>query len=69
MVGVIVRIDYGRQFGFICGLDDQSYYFHKSVVVQGVFDTLREGDVVIFTVGRPAARGPRCASVARTGDR
>jgi cold shock CspA family protein len=68
MTGIVVRIVRGQKIGFIKGdADAKSYYFSKGAVGH-MFDDLREGQAVSFTLTRKTPpRGPRCARVTIEG--
>jgi CspA family cold shock protein len=59
--GTIKRL-VDRGFGFI-GTGGDDLFFHRSAVVEGRFEDLREGQRVSFTEGR-SDRGP-CAENVR----
>lgn len=64
--GTVKKIVSDRGFGFIAG-DKGDVFFHHSVVADGGFDNLHEGQAVEYTVesdgGRGSSKGPRAASV------
>lgn len=65
--GTVKKIVSDRGFGFISG-EKGDVFFHHSVVADGGFDNLREGQPVEYTVesdsgGRGSSKGPRAASV------
>jgi len=52
-----------KGYGFIAGTDGIDYFFHAQDL-QGVrFDTLKEGQAVVFEPGK-GAKGPRAAEVS-----
>lgn len=60
--GTIKKLVLEKGFGFISG-DKQEYFFHRSSVVEGSFDGLKEGQTVEYTVDADRGKGPRCSSV------
>ena len=59
--GTIKKLVSDKGFGFIAG-DDGELFFHHSAVEGASFESLREGQVVEYTVGR-GPKGPRAESV------
>ena len=63
--GVIKKIVTDRGFGFISE-EGGDVFFHCSVVGEGVFDELKEGQPVEYElaeVSSPRGKGPRAVSV------
>lgn len=61
--GTIKRLVADRGFGFIRGdAGNEEYFFHRSAVRLGTFESLREGQAVTFEV-RAAEKGPRAEDV------
>lgn len=55
---------HARGFGFIRGANGTDYFFHKSALVRTLrFDTLEEGDAVVFVPGEKGERGERADRV------
>lgn len=63
--GIIRRLVKDRGFGFIRVEGSKDLFFHRSAVLGGSFETLREGDKVRFDV-REDPRGPRAIDVTVT---
>ncbi len=62
--GVIKRIVQEKGFGFISSNDaDADFFFHRSAVRQGQFETLAPGTRVEFEIGE-GAKGPRAERVS-----
>jgi CspA family cold shock protein len=62
--GTIKRVVRDRGFGFIGDSEGHEYFFHRSAVQDGSFDTMEEGQAVEFSVEREAGgRGPRADNV------
>jgi CspA family cold shock protein len=59
--GTIKKLVADKGFGFI-QTDGDDVFFHCSVVAEGAFDQLREGQKVEFTIGR-GPKGPRAENV------
>jgi CspA family cold shock protein len=55
--GTIKKLVSDRGFGFIAQSDGSELFFHRSQVLDGGFDTLREGQAVTFEKGMDARRG------------
>jgi cold shock protein len=62
MNGTIKRIT-DKGFGFIATAEGQEYFFHQSACAGTLFDELREGQSVSFTVGQ-SPKGPRAENVS-----
>jgi CspA family cold shock protein len=63
MEGEIGRLRFDRGFGFIRGAEGgEDIFFHRSVVEDGGFDLLREGQKVSYEV-ESSPRGPRATHV------
>jgi cold shock protein len=60
--GRVKRIVRERGFGFIASDQGIEFFFHRSALAQGVFDTLVEGERVTFDGGQ-TDKGPRAANV------
>lgn len=54
--GIVMTIFHDRNYGFILGDDDETYFFHRAGVIVP-FEGLREGLPVDFTV-IPDTKGP-----------
>ena len=63
MRGVIrkLRLDHG--YGFIRGQEGRDWFFHRSDVIDGIFEELAEADTVDFEEGQRGPKGPRAAAV------
>jgi CspA family cold shock protein len=61
MNGTIKRIT-EKGFGFIATAEGTEYFFHQSACASTLFDELREGQAVSFTVGQ-GPKGPRAENV------
>jgi CspA family cold shock protein len=64
--GTIKRLVRDRGFGFIRDDGGQEWFFHRSAVAEGVFDTLAEGQRVSFDE-ESSAKGPRAGNVRAEG--
>ena len=62
MKGTVKKVVRERGFGFIHAQDGQEIFFHRSILRQLDFDTLKEGDSVEFEVER-GDKGPRAINV------
>ena len=62
MTGEIKTLKHDRGFGFIRSGHGEEVFFHRSSVVDGNFDTLREGQEVSFELEN-SPRGPRATNV------
>jgi CspA family cold shock protein len=62
MQGSIKKVVRERGFGFIHAQDGQEIFFHRSILRQLDFDSLKEGDTVEFEVER-GDKGPRAVNV------
>ncbi len=62
MTGEIKTLKQDRGFGFIRSGHGDEVFFHRSAVVDGSFDLLREGQEVSFDLEN-SPRGPRAANV------
>ncbi len=60
--GTIKKIVSEKGYGFISG-DQSQFFFHRSSVIEGDFDTLREGQRVEFQVDSDRGKGPRAKEV------
>lgn len=60
--GTIKRLVRDRGFGFIRDEGGQEWFFHRSAVTDGNFDSLGEGQRVTFDE-EPSAKGPRAGNV------
>ncbi len=60
--GTIVRLLTDKGFGFISDEAGVEHFFHQSGVQVGVFESLREGQRVEFTV-EESTKGPRAGDV------
>lgn len=62
--GVIVRVLYGKDFGFVKRTDAAvEYFFHRTAVEGAAFDNLRAGQLVTFEESDTTTRGPRANRV------
>ncbi len=62
MNGHIARLKPDRGFGFIRAAEGRDVFFHRSAVLDGNFDLLREGDEVSYELEN-SPRGPRAKNV------
>jgi CspA family cold shock protein len=64
MQGVIKKLVADRGFGFIAA-DGGDVFFHHSIVVEGQFEELKEGQKVEYVLDdtKRSDRGPRASSV------
>jgi len=60
--GTIARLLIDKGFGFIRDEGGLEHFFHRSSVRNAVFELLREGQHVEFTV-EESAKGPRAGEV------
>lgn len=60
--GRVNRIKSDRGFGFIRSSEGQDVFFHRSVVQNDGYDSLREGQEVTFEF-EDSSRGPRATAV------
>jgi CspA family cold shock protein len=60
--GTIVRLMTDKAFGFISDEGGVEYFFHQSGVQGAVFESLREGQRVEFSV-EESTKGPRACDV------
>ncbi len=60
--GTIVRLLIDKGFGFISDEGGVEHFFHMSAVKDAVFESLREGQRVEFTV-EESTKGPRAGDV------
>jgi len=60
--GTIARLLIDKGFGFIRDETGVEHFFHRSAVRGAVFELLREGQRVEFTV-EESAKGPRAGDV------
>ncbi len=60
--GTIVRLLTDKGFGFISDEGGVEHFFHQSAVEGAVFETLREGQRVEFTI-EESTKGPRAGAV------
>ena len=66
--GTIKRLVRDRGFGFIRDEGGQEWFFHRSSVTAGGFESLNEGQRVAFDE-KPSAKGPRAGNIrADEGD-
>ena len=61
--GTIKKLVSEKGFGFISGGDQAELFFHRTSVVDGNFDTLREGQRVEFEIDADRGKGPRAKDV------
>ena len=59
--GTIKKLISGKGFGFIAG-ENGEVFFHRSVVEDGDFDSLREGQEVEYEEGQ-GPKGPKAEKV------
>lgn len=69
--GVVKKLVQDRGFGFISSGEKGDVFFHHSVVADGGFDSLQEGQNVEFELegdsgGRGRGKGPRASTVKPT---
>lgn len=64
--GTVKRLVKDRGFGFIMAGKGggQEYFFHRSSVIGGQFEDLREGDAVDCEI-EDSSKGPRVTNVRR----
>jgi CspA family cold shock protein len=62
MNGTIARLLIDKGFGFIRDEDGIEHFFHRSAVRGSVFELLREGQKVDFTI-EESQKGPRAGEV------
>ena len=62
MRGQINRLKTDRGFGFIRSANGEDVFFHRSAIVEGNFDTLRQGQSVTFEI-EDSGRGPRASNI------
>ena len=60
--GTIVRLLIDKGFGFISDEGGVEHFFHQSSVQDAVFESLREGQRVEFSV-EESTKGPRAGDV------
>lgn len=60
--GTIRRLLEHRGFGFIRSEDERDVFFHRSEVLNGAFETLREGQAVEFVI-ESTPQGPKARHV------
>lgn len=60
--GTIKRLVRDRGFGFIRDEGGQEWFFHRSSMQAGSFETLNEGERVSFDE-EPSAKGPRAGNI------
>ena len=60
--GTVKRLVRDRGFGFIRDDGGQEWFFHRSAVQDGGYDTLAEGQRVTFEE-EPSPKGPRAANI------
>ena len=60
--GTIVRLLSDKGFGFISNEVGVEHFFHRSAVQGAVFELLREGQRVDFTI-EESTKGPRAGEV------
>ena len=60
--GMIKRLVRDRGFGFIRDEGGQEWFFHRSSVTAGSFESLNEGQRVAFDE-EPSAKGPRAGNI------
>ena len=65
--GTIARLLIDKGFGFIRDEGGLEHFFHRSAIRGAVFELLREGQRVEFTV-EDSAKGPRAGDVRLTED-
>jgi CspA family cold shock protein len=63
--GTIVRILIDKGFGFISDESGVEHFFHQTAVQDAVFESLREGQRVEFTI-EESTKGPRAGDVRVT---
>jgi len=60
--GTVKRIVRDRGFGFINAVDGREIFMHRSSMMSGDFDALREGQALEFEVEK-SPKGPRAINV------
>jgi len=60
--GTIKKLVTEKGFGFISG-DQSEFFFHRSAVVEGSFESLRVGQRVEYEVDSDRGKGPRAKEV------
>ncbi len=60
--GTIVRLLTDKGFGFVSDEAGVEHFFHQTAVQDAVFESLREGQRVEFTV-EESTKGPRAGEV------
>jgi CspA family cold shock protein len=64
--GKVKKIVADRGFGFIAADDGREYFFHRTAMQGGVFDSLRGGEAVEFETSQ-GPKGPRAENVRLIG--
>jgi CspA family cold shock protein len=62
MNGTVKRLVNEKGFGFVAAPDGQEYFFHQSACTGHPFESLREGQSVIFE-STQGPKGPRAENV------
>ena len=60
--GKVKRVVSEKGFGFIQAGDGTEYFFHQSACIDAPFDTLHEGQAVMFEKGQ-GPKGPRAQNI------
>lgn len=60
--GIVARLISDKGFGFIRQSNGNELFFHRSAVLDGKFDSLKEGTKVTFDAGS-GPKGPRAENV------
>lgn len=63
MIGSVIRIIADKGYGFIRGEDKLEYFFHRSGVKHGLWDTMQVNDRVSFEAVPNSPRGHRAEDV------
>ena len=62
MQGRVKKLVADRCFGFLEVEGQKDVFFHRSAIVEGNFDTLRQGQSVTFEI-EDSGRGPRASNI------
>ncbi|HNR99952.1 MAG TPA: cold shock domain-containing protein [Planctomycetota bacterium] len=62
MQGRVKKLVADRGFGFLEVEGQKDVFFHRSAIVEGNFDTLRQGQSVTFEI-EDSGRGPRASNI------
>lgn len=67
LTGTIKRLVTERGFGFVRTVGGLEYFFHRSGVVDGAYNSLSEGAAVTFLAGEQGPKGLRAEQVQLIG--